>query len=230
MRYFETFKKSEIIWISITVVLLIGLGIVLYVNEQRPPFTITKEVCEDEQVGNESFDYGRYSWFSYQKTQLSDDFLRANCELFEKYIPNYDKRFEDSLSLNVCFEIIKEQNNLEKEYNDFRGQEFLIGEVCNDVEFETIEYSTYLSCSPEYKDRSDLTGFNHVCFGNLTCYCIEKSKEISKQDLTTEWLDENAECVEGSYYWNGDEKIYSDKGAFKEECIWKLNNYTIEVK
>lgn len=100
---------------------------------------------------------------------------------------------------------------------------YYVVKTCKQVEVDELPVG-YLSHDLEIPSCKFIV---NIIIGNIMDYgLLDKGggvcATISKQDLTTEWLNENSECS----LWYSEEHIANDNSCIQ----WEYKNYTIEIK
>ena len=151
------------------------------------------------------------SVFNIPQEQFS--VYKEECEkiAYECFINNETKACEDVAPANIIFV---------DPY--IEGQKIVLGvEECEEVEVDEIEYNIQIN-------------YGEWCSGSIflenetsipTCY-----KKISKQDLTTEWLNENAECVEYRECPNNREDINICLSNINEQVLHRCDVKEFTIK
>ncbi len=119
--------------------------------------------------GEECFDY-----------IILDNYEEAN-KVYEEAINFFDKYDADGLN-----ESKNEALRLSKEFKRLSH--------CRNIEVDEIEYAPYFSCTDNktYKDKVEIVKDTN----GKSKYCIIEYNLKSKEDLSIDWLNENAECIE----------------------------------
>lgn len=70
----------------------------------------------------------------------------------------------------------------------------------------------------------------NLVYKKLTDCGVQKQADISisSENLTEEWLNENAKCIDASSPCGGNNCVWKTEKDFKEHCIkWQIENYTV---
>ncbi len=194
-------------WAILAAIIVIGiLAIYFHPFQLYVEFTISKEECQIESVLRNREGYmGCYEGCSQGifETALG---MKLTKDVFSQ--SDWDNTFSN------C------KNYCELRFGDKET------EVCKQVEVEEIEIKHSLC--------------EDACGGAESCvaYCVEERnfdtdiiEKVSKEDLTRELLNENAECIE--CYYDYDNSVDADgycEGKDWDFCNkWSLNEYTIKV-
>lgn len=198
---------------------IIGIIWVVVINIfEQDQFTITKEVCEGEDFNvnlknNFSHTWKNLQHFSELRIIYDDynDILYLKTSKCEQVKVDEDFYFRSLVGKNVIKYNRSDDSHTTEDFEIYSN-------YCWNIGGEQI-----FTCKENPKDL-------------LCCY-----KKISKQDLTVEWLDENAECVD--WDWKGKScpkgyKSYENpqgitycNAPYKDSACskYKYEDYTIEV-
>ena len=230
-------------------------------------FKITKKICEDKQIGEEII---AVSNFTCNRTITFESLVCADwgcgkwhisgkfCYEYDDYAwetvypckseCNFDrfKDLGDGHTINDRIYIRNEKYVIQKTHTSP-----IFKNVCHEEEVDELEkkYQATIyagTASPDFL-KIYCDSENGTIEDNGNCL-IRKRNIISKQDLTKEWLNENAESTDCKYYQRNTYmfkpttkteiskeryeiiKTFEVKGSFRECSKYKLGNYTITRK
>lgn len=179
--------------------------------ERDPEFEIKEKQCHNETIEEgysiwENFEVLNYSCRylnEFKISKLKTDYLYCveitgfrNCKEIKSKIELLIK--EDEEYLIRCKEA-ERKRDLEKQKEEGERAKNRTREVCEQVEVDVIEYAPYFSCTDNetYFDEEKIVyTYNSSASGNYGInYCITEYNKKSKEDLSIDWLDKNAECI-----------------------------------
>lgn len=198
-------KKSisfgQAITIALIIFVLIALLVVIEDVLNKPEFTITKEVCEDWRVSNETLN-NRIRGNLKETYNIFDRFRNLDCNLLKKY-----DLLNNSL---ICVLLEKEIIELREERDVLNNIYPFYDEVrCEQVEVDEIEIDRLYIDEPQRQVKGTSLPKKIDCGLEMNgrFYC---SFAISKQDLTTEWLDKNCEKSEFNVTIQFEDKLHTE--------------------
>ncbi len=189
--------------------LLVFIGTFVENSEQ---FTITKEDCWNET--------------SFVKEQCYFD----NETLYSEAMKCWENAEWIEFKHEICEQVEVEEIDISVGVegcinSSFRGY---------DIEVQAYNFAT-TSGFKNLKQLCEEEGFNYISASNPQgSFRLVEEKTILKQDLTREWLDENAECIYGEDRLlekvGENEYVVTDK-YFPDTCTkWSLGDYSIDVE
>lgn len=198
-------------------ILILGLTLMKDVRNRESQFSVYKEECRNKSV--ELTNSEKFSLLGEIKQSLIiRNYLLSALEVNECYIVNEKKQYNKS-RCDDLWQIYNHVKFIEPQFYEYRNIE-----VCEEIEVDEIIFEI------------DIEELN-VPFGNVIFSFI-----VEKQDISIDWLSNNAECVKlcssDSNYCPNIDVLMEDLnvrfiGELTEEygyvCSqWKIQNYLIE--
>ena len=219
-------KRVEINYIAEACAFCIFYLLVVYIimmtlMVDETHFKITKEVCWDESVINQTLANEVYS-LDVSRGTLIGTYIKYDCEILREHEIAYPPCSEIDDAINILNAKIREISNEISENK-------VIEQTCKEVEVEEIEYE-YKECLLQHEitiiwDKDGKT----KRFDESSC------KPLSKKDLTIEWLATECECLrwDEEYGLTKDEEISCSEfplGCFFEYCQkYQCGKYKVGV-
>ena len=237
-------------WVILVAIIIISFAY-FYLKPNQEQFTIYKEECKIE-VNWDGIDLYEEHIENTEMNMLmaQNNYLIRKCDIPDEVREKieetngwmYDINWEDEYSLDCIASLLKIADaRWTVDFSMEQIEELRNKEVCEEVEVDEIKIPDksgtrdckcieYLTCEEVFKDCSDKKISGGFCkeYGECNYYQFET---ISKEDLTREFLNKNAECI--LCYYDSDNSVdldgYCEDKNFDNCGKYAIGDYTIEV-